>query len=107
MVRRFKDNRIQEMSSKQYDEMSNNESFKNQYELIGDVKTGSGLPEAPVVEAPIEAEIVVPVQEQFEKAKESLEKADKKKKELGKFDCACGFKAKSKAGLAKHQKSHE
>lgn len=103
MVRRLKDNRIQEMSSRQYDELVATNSFAKQFELIGDVKTGSGLPEAPVIEAPIQE----PVQEQFEQAKESLEKADKKQKELGKFDCACGYKGKSKAGLAKHQKTHE
>lgn len=92
MVRRLKDSRIQEMSSKQYLEMTNNKSFEKLYELIGDVKTGSGLPEAPVIEAPIETLPVEPVKEE---------------KVLGKFDCACGFKGKSKAGLAKHQKKHE
>ncbi len=98
MVRRLKDNRIQEMSSKQYTEMTANGNFKHQYELIGDVKTGSGLPEAPVVDAPI---IEAPI--------EALEVKPVKEVEfkLGKLDCACGYKAKTVAGLKKHQKKHE
>ena len=103
MVRRFKDNRIQEMSSKQYTEMKNNGSFSKQFELIGDVKTGSGLPEAPVIESPIEtADMQALAQEIM-----GDQDAGKVDKPLGKLDCACGFKAKTKAGLTKHQKKHE
>lgn len=90
MVRRKKDQRIQEMGEGHYKELLANGEFKRLFELIEEVKTGAGLLEAPVVATPVE-EMPDPIGTSPEA--ETVFQCDE-----------CEMTLKSKAGLSGHKR---